>query len=71
MAAFDSAAFSVLAFSSSAFDLDGDAGIVQPVLPILRPGFRSIDAKSIADVYNRGTPDIADYTWPNERKFYQ
>jgi len=49
---------------------EGEA-IVQPVLPIHKPGFRSIDAKSIADVYNRGTADVADYDWPNRRKFYQ
>lgn len=47
------------------------AAIVQPVLPIHTPGFRSIDAKSIADVYNRGLPEMPDYEWPNRRKFYQ
>ncbi len=46
-------------------------GIIQPVLPILTPAFRSIDAKSIADVYNRGLPDVPDYEFANRRKFYQ
>jgi len=45
--------------------------VVQPELPITKPAFRSIDAKSIADVYNRGAPVEPDYTWPNGRKFYQ
>lgn len=46
-------------------------GLTQPVLPINIPTFRSIDAKSIADVYNRGTPDEADYEFSNVRRFYQ
>lgn len=50
---------------------EGEGGSEQPVLPISKPQFRSIDAKSIADVYNRGTPDIADYKFPNGRRFYQ
>ena len=49
----------------------GEGGIVQPILPITKPTFRSIDAKSIADVYNRGQPDIPDYEFANRRKFYQ
>jgi len=36
-----------------------------------RPSIRSIDAKSIADRFNQGQPDEADYTWPSGRKFYQ
>ncbi len=70
MSSFSAAAFSTSAFSASAFDFD-IVGIVQPVLPITAPGFRSIDAKSIADVYNRGTADIADYEFSNRRRFYQ
>ena len=45
--------------------------IVQPVLPIPKVSFRSMDAKSIADVYNRGTPLIPDYEFYGRRKFYQ
>ena len=51
--------------------VSGADAIVQPVLPILTPGFRSIDAKSIADAYNRNSPDVADYKFPNGRRFYQ
>ncbi len=47
------------------------AVIVQPVLPITAPSFRSIDAKSLADVYNRGTPSVADYEFSNKRRFFQ
>ena len=36
-----------------------------------RPTTRSIDAKTIADAYNRGQPLKPDYTWPGGRKFYQ
>jgi hypothetical protein len=46
-------------------------GLVQPVLRIVKPQMRSIDAKSIADNYNRGLAAEADYTWPGGRKFYQ
>lgn len=52
----------------------GDGGgfvPVQPILPITKPGFRTIDAKTLADVYNAGLPQMPDYTWPNGRKFYQ
>lgn len=70
MASFDTAAFSTDAFFTDAWDM-GISIVVQPILPIAKPGFRSIDAKSISDVYNRGTADIPDYEWPNRRKFYQ
>ena len=70
MASFSDSAFSTTAFSVSAFDM-GISGIVQPVLPVIRPKFRSADAKSMADVYNRGLPEMPDYEWPNRRKFYQ
>jgi len=43
----------------------------QPVLRIVKPQMRTIDAKSIADNYNRGMPIEPDYTWPGGRKFYQ
>lgn len=70
MASFSAAAFSTSAFSTSSFDFD-IVGVVQPILPISTPGFRSIDAKSIADVYNRGTADMEDYKFGNDRRFYQ
>jgi len=68
MAAYSEAAFSTTAHSVAAYFF---MGIVQPILPITRPSFRSIDAKSIADVYNRGQPDTPDYEFANRRKFYQ
>ncbi len=40
-------------------------------LPIFRPQIRSIDAKTLADRFNQGTPDIPDYTFPGGRKFFQ
>lgn len=40
-------------------------------LGVQRPRMRSIDAKSIADRYNKGQPLKPDYTWPGGRKFYQ
>ncbi len=43
----------------------------QPGLPILRASFRSVDAKTLADNFNRGQPTEADYTWPGGRKFFQ
>lgn len=66
---FSAEAFSTDAFSANAFQFA--AGIVQPVLSVYTPGFRSIDAKSIADQYNRGIPLDADYEVSGGRKFYQ
>ena len=43
----------------------------QTELPIFRPQMRSIDAQTLADRFNQGTPEIADYTFPGGRKFYQ
>jgi hypothetical protein len=45
--------------------------LTQPVLPIVAPSFRSIDAKSISDVYNQGQPLEPDYEWSSGRRFYQ
>jgi len=42
-----------------------------PTLPILVPHMRSIDAKTLADHFNRGQIRKPDYEWPNARKFYQ
>ena len=49
------------------------AGAPDPikVLPIGKPSYRTIDAKTLADAFNRGQPVMADYEWPNGRKFYQ
>lgn len=44
--------------------------IDQPVLPVLRPQFRSVDGKTLADNFNRGLPEVPAYDWPNRRKFY-
>jgi hypothetical protein len=48
-----------------------EVGLTQPVLPIVKPSYRSIDAKSISDVYNQGQPLEADYEYSNGRRFYQ
>jgi hypothetical protein len=48
-----------------------DTPIIQPGLPIFIPSTRSIDAKTVAESFNRGQPREPDYTWPNRRKFYQ
>lgn len=45
--------------------------VPQPVLPIIPPHIRAIDAKSLADHFNRGQPELPDYEWPSSRKFYQ
>lgn len=42
----------------------------QKALPIRRPRERSIDAKTLADRFNRGMPVQPSYTWPGGRKFY-
>ncbi len=62
-------AWATRAWAGTAWAVGG--AIVQPILPITKPSFRSIDAKSIADVYNRGQPDTPDYEFANRRKFYQ
>lgn len=43
----------------------------QPVLPIHKVQTRSIDAKTIADRYNKGLPRQEDYLFGGARKFYQ
>lgn len=45
--------------------------MAQPKLPILRPTFRTIDGKTMADSYNRGQATQPDYEWPGRRRFYQ
>jgi hypothetical protein len=65
-----SAAESII-FSEVAKLSDASTDLPQPVLPVLKPSFRSIDAKTLADHFNRGQPEMADYDWPNRRRFYQ
>ena len=71
MAAFSGSAFSVDAFAEQAFDFSAVVEAIQPILPITAPSYRSTDAKSISDVYNRGTADVADYEFSNRRRFYK
>ena len=40
-------------------------------LTINRPSYRSIDAKTLADSFNRGVAEIPDYEYPSGRRFYQ
>lgn len=45
--------------------------MADPILPIPKPKFRTVDIKTLADHFNRGLPRKPDYEWPNKRKFYQ
>jgi len=45
--------------------------MTDPVLPIHRPKFRTVDGKTLADNFNRGMKVTPDYDWPNRRKFFQ
>lgn len=67
MPAFDNKAFSTNAFFTGSFDLIP----AQPILPIPISSFRTIDAKTLADHFNRGLPRTPDYDFANRRKFYQ
>jgi len=58
-------------FSHSAKIDDKSTFLPQPILPVLRPTFRSVDGKTLADNFNRGLPETPDYDWPNRRRFYQ
>jgi len=40
-------------------------------LPIKKPQTRSVDAKTLADAFNKGQPTVADYSWPGGRTFFQ
>lgn len=72
MASYDSAAYDVDAYDTDAYDITVAATEpAQPVLPVNRPNSRSIDARTLADSFNRGQPIEPDYTWPGGRKFYQ
>lgn len=50
---------------------DKSTFLPQPILPVLKPSFRAMDGKTLADNFNRGLVDTADYEWPNRRRFYQ
>jgi hypothetical protein len=67
----DMAGSTVIQFSTTAKIDDFSTFIPQPVLPIPIPHIRTIDAKTLADHFNRGEIVTPDYEWPNTRKFYQ
>ena len=49
----------------------GTGAPAQPTPTIVAPQVRSIDAKTLADHFNRGLVATPDYEWPNSRKFFQ
>jgi hypothetical protein len=61
----------VIQFTHTAKLRDASLFLPQPILPIPIPHVRTIDAKTLADHFNRGEIVTPDYEWPNTRKFYQ